>query len=276
MHPILTIATVVKDNPLGLKSTGNSIVNQITEVKELFGHNIAWIIINGGHKGDPTDEVIQKFGAHVTYHQSKRDGGLYDAMNIATDVAQHSGSQYIWMLNGGDTAKDGAVAEIFMAATKAPDLIYSDGTYKDRVVPAGQLCNDIRYMPLAHQATVYHLPTLGALRYDTSYKIAADYKLTHDYLKNVKKAHYLQKPICRFEGGGLSEKRWFLTQMESFRVRQESKSLSLTQNIAFTARGVLSSFAANELSEPVYNALRSVKRAIYPSRQPNVQPVLDC
>lgn len=90
-----------------------------------------------------------------------------------------------------------------------------------------------------HQAMLYNCECIGTLRYNTAYKIAADYDFTARFLKSSLHGHvlaiHIPQPICIFESGGLSQQNAAHGRREQFEIRKNLQLCSPAQNQAITA-----------------------------------------
>ncbi|MDB5478464.1 MAG: glycosyl transferase family 2 [Alphaproteobacteria bacterium] len=226
-QPLISIITIVKDHPKGLQHTGETLAAQD---QQALG-KVEWLVVNGSTKQD-TGRVMDKFQPYIAWSCSEPDKGIYDAMNKGVEKAT---GKFLWFLNAGDILPDETVLHSVLSAINREhqaDFIYGDHIHKDRLVHAFPLEDSGKRMPTSHQAMLFRN---GPLRYDESYKLAADYKFVNEYLDTASHPVYLPQPLCRFEGGGLGERNFLQVAKESFRVRQEAKKVSLTENIGLTA-----------------------------------------
>ena len=112
-------------------------------------------------------------------------------------------------------------------------------------------------MPASHEAMMYKLSLVRelGLRYDTSYRIAADYKFTYEFLNAAKNFARVDIPVIKFSEGGISTANKWKGLSEACRVRREIGSLSLSHRLfirlAQSAALILSTYAA-----PLYRWLR--------------------
>ena len=90
-NPKISIITVVKNNKDGIEKNIQSIINQTYK-------NYEHIIIDGGSE-DGTLEIIKKYQNDIGYSISKKDNGIYDAMNKGIDQAS---GDIIGILNSDD------------------------------------------------------------------------------------------------------------------------------------------------------------------------------
>ena len=91
--PKISIITVVLNNDKTIERCINSVINQKYPNKK-----IEHIIIDGGSK-DSTVSIIKRYRNKITYWHSKKDKGLFDAMNIG--IKKSSGN-IIGILNSDD------------------------------------------------------------------------------------------------------------------------------------------------------------------------------
>lgn len=178
----ISIITVTKNNPDGFARTKASIDAQTYR-------NFEWIVIDG---------------------DIEPDNGIYDAMNKGIDRAT---SDYMIFMNAGDIFADAETLECLVPHLNA-DFLYGDAMEGRHLKRAR---HNIAYgMITHHQAMIYKR---GALRYDTTYQIAADYKFTAQAMGGTVK--YIPLPICIFESGGISQQKTTLGRHEQKQIREE-------------------------------------------------------
>ncbi len=218
--PTFSIITITRNHVKGLQNTHQSILDQSCADYE-------WIVIDGA-SNDTTTEFLRATNANWL---SEDDNGIYDAMNKGIKRAN---GHYIIFMNAGDVFNDKDVLEKILPKTlnKTP-LIYGDsfegGHYKS-ARPAAKLKLGLF---THHQAIFYARDELQNLRYDTKYKIAADYDFTARFLMNNNfKAEHIALPICIFEEGGISQQHMTLARHEQFRIRKNLKICTAIENAA--------------------------------------------
>ena len=199
--PKFSIITVCRNEVSGIRMTCESIIKQTYL-------NYEWIVIDGAST-DGTLEIIEAYRHSINILISKPDKGIYDAMNKGIDKAR---GEYLIFINGGDAF---ATVNALALATQAPqkEIIYGDlrlDTFDGEVLEYSdnfQVCDLIKSM-LPHQATFYSRELFEAYgRYDTSYRIAADYELNARLISKycVSRAH-ISEPIAVFNRDGVSNK----------------------------------------------------------------------
>lgn len=226
-----SIITITKDNLPGLQQTYQSLQEQTCR-------DFEWIV-QDGHSRDGTVFYLQETDAD--WH-SAPDKGIYDAMNRATARAA---GQYVLYLNAGDRFADFDVLEDVKAyiekAASPPDLIYGDSLEewglqkKRRAKPAKSAASIWRGLFTHHQAILYKRGTLRDKPYDDSYRIAGDYDLTLRLLQSGASAGYLNRPICLFSRGGLSQQNPRLGREEQKQSRAHNKTCPALINSAIAS-----------------------------------------
>lgn len=181
-----SIVTITKDDPIGLACTRDSVEAQSYADYE-------WVLIDGNKESDK---------------------GIYDAMNKGIERAK---GEYLIFLNGGDSFPD--LFTLSRIAKSDADFIYGDSIEDGHLKRARH--NIVYGMITHHQAMCYKRSVLDELRYDTHYKIAADYKFTAQFLERAKTKHYIPKPLCIFETGGISQRRTWQGRHEQHDIRED-------------------------------------------------------
>lgn len=225
--PLFTIATITQNNAQGIEKTWISIKNQ-------HFNDFEWLVQDGAST-DETLKILEKTPAITT---SEPDNGIYDAMNRL--IARTTGD-YIIFLNAGDTLARPNTLKRIAAVTKAksPDFLYGDSFEQHEgqnlLKPARNHTKITLGMFTHHQSMVYNRENIANLRYNETYTIAADYDFTARFLKTAKTIEYIQKPLCIFEPGGISQQQTRQGRLEQFQIRKDLKLCSPLQNHIITA-----------------------------------------
>ncbi|RZJ82452.1 MAG: glycosyltransferase [Flavobacterium sp.] len=110
----LSIITVNLNNLQGLKDTYESVMNQSYK-------NFEFLIIDGD-SNDGSKEFIMDHAQHFHFWQSKKDKGIYDAMNVAIKNAR---GEYLFFLNSGDIFYDTTVLQS-LEPLMFEDIVFGD------------------------------------------------------------------------------------------------------------------------------------------------------
>lgn len=217
----ISVITVVFNDVKHIERTIRNVSNQS------FRDRIEYIVIDGA-SSDGTSEIIRNNIQLVDKYVCEPDTGIYNAMNKGLQTAT---GDYVIFMNSGDifTTEDTIEKIINSVDSSFPDVIYGD--YREymgnenlsMVIPARNP-EKIWYGPVAsHQSTLYNRLFLKAwdIKYDESYKIAADYKFTAQAIKDAKKILKLALCISDFDVTGVSSVNQDLGLSEANRVRKE-------------------------------------------------------
>jgi len=245
---IFSIITVTRDNLPGFKRTHDSLKAQTC-------HDFEWVVIDGA-SGDGTPDYLRITDAVWV---SEPDSGLYDAMNKG--LGQAAGD-YIIFMNAGDLfAVPDVLDKIKSAVTETQAaFIYGDALEErpgqtPALKPARGHDKIAEGMFTHHQAMIYRRDVVGALRFDTAYRIGADYKFTAQFLSKTNEILRLDFPVCLFEAGGMSQRRARQGRNEQFRIRRELALCRETENARIYATQAAVMFL-RRLSPGLYWKLR--------------------
>lgn len=201
MRTILSIVTIVREDPVGLEST---IIALQGQTYQDFEH----VVINGGMDA-ATREVCDKYRARNRIVLSERDKGISDAFNKA--AALISGSVVLY-LNAGDLLAHAETLTHAVAAIskiKDPqgvvfygDYIYCGNCMKQRVVTS--VSGLTRGNSLNHQSMFIGADIVRAFPYDTRLKITMDYDVWLRCRNAGVEFVRLDMVVARFYEGGVS------------------------------------------------------------------------
>lgn len=85
----ISVITINYNNGEQLEATIQSVVSNVTVLRELLGEKAEYIVIDGGSV-DCSVSVLQKYSEYISYWISEKDKGIYHAMNKGISVAQGS------------------------------------------------------------------------------------------------------------------------------------------------------------------------------------------
>lgn len=223
---LFSVVTVTRNNSKGLIATHKSLAAQTCR-------DFEWIVIDGAS----SDGTAAWLATTDAIWSSEPDRGIYDAMNKG--IARARGD-YLLFLNAGDrlAAPDtlAQIADRIAAAQQVPAFVYGDS--RENQVNGQPVLKKARPhdritqgMFTHHQSMLYRRDRLDNIRYDISYRIAADYKFTAEVLRKRKPVLYCPFSICLFEPNGVSQRRTGDGRGEQFRIRRECRLVPMHKNI---------------------------------------------
>ncbi len=181
--------------------------------------------------GGSTDDSLQAAGELLKDPRvrlvSKKDSGIYDAMNQAVEEAK---GEYVFFLNCGDRLFDETVLEKVageidrirnQSCTGNGDggedasqrlIVYGNVSWKEKqslIVPPSKITGFTCYRNVpCHQACFYDVRLCKEKPFETKYKIRGDYDhfLWCHYRGGAREC-YLEITVAEYEGGGYSESK---------------------------------------------------------------------
>lgn len=189
-------------------NSGNTIEATIKSVLSQSYKNIEYIIVDGASI-DSTAKIVAKYKKKIAIFVSKKDKGLYDAMNKG---ARLSSGDLVYFLNADDVLKDNKVIEnIVRAFEKGIDFIYGDiemyypeeNIYvrASRKASIKELANG--NMP-PHQGSFIKRTVLLKNPFDIHYKSSADFDFFCRILKKGAVGKKLNIVVATMRMGGIS------------------------------------------------------------------------
>ncbi|MDQ1355394.1 MAG: hypothetical protein QG657_5704 [Acidobacteriota bacterium] len=169
--PTATVITVTLNDAEKLEKTICSVLEQTYPL-------IEYIIIDGGST-DSTPGVLKKYEGRIHRVVSEPDNGIFDAMNKGIDLAS---GQWIIFLNAGDYFYEkNTVEKVFNTGYGDAHFIYGHtyflgGDFRG-VVKAWSFASLWKTMIFTHQSLFTRGDVLKKHKFDTSFKICADYHL---------------------------------------------------------------------------------------------------
>lgn len=159
------------------------------------------IVIIDGKSTDGTVDVIKANTPKISYWQSEPDAGIYDAMNKA--VTRITG-QWVYFIGADDELLPGF--SDMALELKDPTAIYYGNVFAEGQKRVGELTR-YRFAKVGpyHQAIIYPKTVFDKYKYDTRYKISADFALTLQ-LCGDKQYHFMYKDhvLANFNHKGTS------------------------------------------------------------------------
>jgi putative colanic acid biosynthesis glycosyltransferase len=195
LQPLVSIVTVVFNGAKTLEATIQSVAAQTYQ-------NIEFIVIDGGSTDD-TCEILAKYNSVIRSWVSERDRGLYDAMNKGLDRCH---GEWVLFLGADDTlcTRD-TIENVVRQADPTADLVYGDVNMTDGSQFATAFnARLLLRNTIHHQGAFYSKKCFAEFRYDTKYRICADYQLNLRLYQQGARGHKLPFPIALCAVGGVS------------------------------------------------------------------------
>ncbi len=216
-NPLPTVSFVipVKNAVSTIDAAIESVLQQTYRYKEL--------IVVDGMSTDGTLGKLKSYGPLISKLICEPDAGIYDAMNKG--IASSTGA-WLLFLGADDTlAHHDILSEIFdrklVDIRNEFDLIYGGGYCNGAVLRNSFNWRILKGNSLNHQCVFYRRTLFTKYRYDTSYRIAGDYKLNIQlYIDGVKAAR-CHSVIGVFGNTGISHSYATAAAQENSRVRIE-------------------------------------------------------
>lgn len=253
----ITVVTIVYNDKEHILKTINNVLAQTAR------RDIEYIVVDGAST-DGTSELIESKASDIDKYICEKDTGIYNAMNKGLKSAT---GDYAIFMNSGDCFSATDTVECVIKGIsqlgRMPALVYGDyrefyGNAYSQPIPSRKP-RMIWYGAVAsHQSCFYNCAFLRAkgLLYDESYKIAADYKLTMQVIKQSYE-DVLRMPLCisDFDVAGLSNTNQNLGLSEANRARREVLGWGKAKEMLVTT-ALLSARFAKRYGGSLYKALR--------------------
>ncbi len=216
-QPLVSIITVVFNAAEVLEKTIKSVLDQSYT-------NIEYIIIDGGSK-DGTVDIIKKYEKDIAYWVSEPDKGIYYAMNKGIDRAT---GEWINFMNAGDWFYNReSVAAVFGGRElNGYDIVYGN-TEKRRAE------NSLIYIPgdasnfykrlMIHQSTFSRAELNRKYKFDTSYRVSADFDFMFKVFFYKHKALHVDVIVSSFDLVGFSHHNRYIGFKEDIKIALSHK-----------------------------------------------------
>ena len=222
--PKVSVVTVTYNCARMLEATMRSVLEQTYS-------NIEYVLIDG-ESTDGTVSIIQRYESRLAYWISEPDGGVFDAMNKAFPCLT---GEWVVFMNAGDEFADEAVVERMMqtpwdsrvGAVHGTTLI--DTPSGRRVMPESipfyETTRRFRAMGFCHQSVFVRRMAIGDIRFDLSFRIAADYKMLDTMWREGWQFRRVDWPVAVIDTTGLSAQNRSLQRKEAARISGCEKEL---------------------------------------------------
>jgi glycosyltransferase involved in cell wall biosynthesis len=223
-----SIITVVYNAKVELQKTVNSIQNQIY-------NNFEHVIIDGGSE-DGTLEYIKSLSFDNLNYISKKDNGIYDAMNKGIKL---SNGEYLLFLNAGDNFASNAILKNIVLKIKdlerKPKIIYGganvytdDGKFLTELNPLELNKNNLnRYATrtVCHQSIFVHSKSVK--NYSDKYRLKGELNWYYDLINEISQNEILkiEEAICDYYLGGTGDENFIENYFERINVVKDHNTL---------------------------------------------------
>ncbi len=198
--PLISIISVVCNCERYIETTIKSVLAHLND-------SIEYIIVDG-YSNDNTMEIVKSYNNKIDYWISEKDEGIYDAMNKGITKAK---GDFVYFINAGDELKN-IPFDILMRKSEF-DLIAFPVVLSSGKIMLPKINSELKIRnTLPHQGCFYKRST--NLKYNTSYKIFADFDLNQRLLKSNKIIEILQDPTIAYHDlGGVSNDRKYSNEI---------------------------------------------------------------
>ena len=202
-----------------------TIERTITSLRNQTYQNFEYIIIDGGST-DSTLEIIKKNLDVVSILVSEKDEGIYDAMNKGIDLAS---GEIIGIINSDDWYENDTLENIFKISFGQTNLVihglcrYFNDNEINQII--GYHHSNLPLYSISHPTCFVSKSLYVAKgKFDTEYKIAADYDLLLRFYLNKVTFIFVELVIANFQNGGASSSRF--SKYEFLKVKFRNNQIS--------------------------------------------------
>jgi len=218
VNPYFSIITVCYNSEKTIERTITSLRNQSYQ-------NFEYIIIDGGST-DSTLEIIKKNLDVVSILVSEKDEGIYDAMNKGIDLAS---GEIVGIINSDDWYENDTLENILKISSEQSNLVihglcrYFNGNEINQII--GYHHSNLPLYSISHPTCfVSKSLYLAKGKFDTKYKIAADYDLLLKFYLDKVTFIFVELIIANFQNGGASSSRF--SKYEFLKVKFKNNQMS--------------------------------------------------
>ena len=194
-------------------NSDENIVESFNSINHQLNSDVCWIIKDSQEIISP---LLKKYNEeNYIFVLSQKDESLYDGLNQAID---YMNAEYFIVLGAGDMLSDNAVNIILTNLFNNPSIdifFFSIFTTKNNSILKPIPSNIAFGMSVPHPGVLMKKENFIKLNgFDTRYQIASDYDLISRHLSLFSKIAWSDDVVSIFKGGGMSEKRWLIGQLE--------------------------------------------------------------
>lgn len=159
------------------------------------------IVVIDGKSTDGTVAILERNSSRIGYWKSEQDSGIYDAMNKATKSVT---GNWVYFLGADDSLLPGFSDLAYELEDN--NAIYYSNVWAEGGKRSGELTvYQLAKVGIYHQAMIYPASVFARHRFDTKYRISADFAFNLN-LYSDKAYHFLYKEhlIANFNHMGIS------------------------------------------------------------------------
>ncbi len=223
-QPDISIITINRNDREGFRRTLGSVMDE----KALEPGTLEYIVIDGAST-DGSAELLAEYAARkdsrhaISFWVSEADGGIYDAMNKGLSRAT---GKLVGIINSGDSLLPYALAGLpgIHAGNPGAVLYGAFSVMKDGVFDwvQGFTATELTNKMIPHNASFVPLSLYKKYgSYDTGYKVCADYDLFLRMYKDGVPFVWLDRIVCDYALGGLSDRAEQLRLSESEAIQRK-------------------------------------------------------
>jgi putative colanic acid biosynthesis glycosyltransferase len=232
-YPLISVITTTYNAVATFEKTIESVINQSRAVE--------YIVIDG-NSTDGTIKVAQQYRNCITVLLSEPDNGIYDAMNKGIDRAT---GEWLYFLGADDALNEGVLEKILPYLNSNVEVVYGNVIYDTGHIMHSRVgLRSLLENTLHHQSAFYHRNLFEEFRYNTSYKINADYELTLRIYLEKRATRYVPYLIATCGSTGASST---LSSIETNKLRGQYLGNSfLNQILSIILNGYYNYFNAKK------------------------------
>lgn len=179
-------------------------------IASLSGVNDIEIVVVDGGSIDGSAPWLLENQSSINKLRIAPDHGIYDAMNKGITL---SSGQWLWFLGTGDVPTDGALGSILEAGNSGFDsdihafCVELAPPLEPGVPPfyKPNFTSEIKWRnTMHHQGLIYRKSSISDFKYETSFKVLADYHLNLKLWASGAKCSCHDITIARVDAGGVS------------------------------------------------------------------------
>ncbi len=196
----VSIVTVTFNAALVIEKSLNSIISQDYDNKE--------IIVVDGLSIDNTMKVVDSFKNEIDIVISEKDSGIYDAMNKGLSLAT---GDFLIFINAGDFFySNNTISNVVSLITDRNAIYYGNALYfskhENTKYERGGVFDRFRLATtnICHQTIFYPKTVYKLEKYNTAYRLFADWEYNMRCFKNRIRFLHINEKIAYYDQEGIS------------------------------------------------------------------------